>query len=98
MYARILAASIVALLAGCTGKIGDRVETHGPRGEEPPPPTGAGGSVGMPEGGAGSGVFASCDPNKPVPAPAPLARLTNLELANTLRDLFPTIQVPAPKL
>jgi hypothetical protein len=52
----------------------------------------------MPEGGAGSGVFASCDPNKPVLAPAPLARLTNLELANTLRDLFPTIQVPAPKL
>jgi hypothetical protein len=85
------------MLAACTGQIGDKVDPRSP--PDMRRPGGAGTTGGTTTGGGTPpDVFASCDANKPTRAPAPLVRLTNGELAATLRDLFPMLQVSALKL
>lgn len=92
---RALLVSIALGIAGCSAVI------DGSGGL----PSGTGGSG----AGAGSdpsnspldpatGLPSACDPTQVLAAPAPLLRLTNLEYANSVRDLFPTLSIPAPNL
>lgn len=72
---------------------------------------GAAGRGGGASGGGGTGVghidrlernpglpLTCSDPSAAHPVASPLVRLTNVQLANTLRDLFPGVSVPAPQL
>jgi hypothetical protein len=83
-------------LLACTGSIGE------PTGSFSASPASPG--MAAPRGGSGGSAGSSASPvgpnsppatcTQPTAAPAPLARLTDLEYKNTLHDLFPSVSMP----
>ncbi len=107
----------LALLTGaCSGSVGEPAELPGagPGGGTTQAGGGAGEKPGgkpggAPGGAAGSGAapapVAACGGGRMDPGPAPLRRLTNVEYANTVRDLLGTsskalaaVELPADRL
>jgi hypothetical protein len=105
-FARCSALGLVALVSGtlgsaCSGDIGSA--SPGAKPSSSPASSGPGsrgpggpGTPGVPTigGGAGSGPSAACSAR----LPAPVRRLSHDELAHTLADLFPGLDVGKPTL
>jgi hypothetical protein len=96
----VMAAMIALSFMACTGEIKDPTQLKldgAPLGGGQPSSMYGGNSPGggsNPSGGSQPTAAANCIGAQPKAAPAPIARLTNLEYTNTLHSLLPGVTLP----